>query len=250
MARTAARSALLSLGLLHALREELGDILEPGGVRRADGHQRLMGLKAGAGHFRLARVRGRALHGLGWRRRSEGALGNLEEVQNAERFEQLSNARAGVEQLDAVAAVVPIAAAELEPEPGQDARGRCCPSAHTRKGRARSSRSPFGGAHPRGLLKSTLEVKLARPIIRMQANCSPTMTSILAEGVLMLGQCAEFRDAVERVLADSAPVRGLAFPTICTRVCCRTSDSSRLLETSRRLHWNSRSIARINSASL
>ena len=53
--------------------------------------------------------------------------------------------------------------------------------------------------------KSTLEVKLARPMIRMQAQRSPAHTNNLADGVLM-----------------RLP------PTICTSVCCTTSDSSRL----------------------
>ena len=53
------------LRLLQALGQELGDILEPGGVGRADVHQGLVGLEAGAGDFGLARARRRA-RSTGW----------------------------------------------------------------------------------------------------------------------------------------------------------------------------------------
>ncbi len=81
-----------------------------------------------------------------------------------------------------------------------------------------------------------LEVKLARPTILTQANRSPTSTSSLADGACDLGRCIVLRLVHAQL------------PTICTRVCCNTSDSSRLLETSRWLHCKSSSIARTSSA--
>src|SRR5262245_9171455 len=97
-----------------------------------------------------------------------------------------------------------------------------------------------------------LEVKLARPEILMQTNFSPANTIILAEGAFMLtiGYKPSFEVFVHYLAVGGfAWAAGLASgeATIWTRVCCKTRESSRLLETSRRLQWSRRSMARISS---
>src|SRR5690242_2588723 len=57
---------------------------------------------------------------------------------------------------------------------------------------------PFCFSSLSSVLKSMLEVKFARPVILMQANCSPTNTDILAEGVAMVLQFTPIRSPLLR----------------------------------------------------
>src|ERR1035438_1740813 len=219
-------SPSLALGLLQSFGQELRHILELGGVLRAEVREYPMGLDAGVGHFFLGRVAGRVQAGLGLVRQGQGTLGEFEEVKHAESFEQLSDARVGVDQFDAVTAVVAIAGAELKSKPSQDAEK--------------------GAVHERTLCQVEHEVATA-----LLAELVDEGLEINARGEIGPPDNPDAGASFARPYQHPGRRRAHAFPpTICTSVCCTTSDSSRLVETSRRLHWNNRSMARTSSASL
>src|ERR1035437_9852750 len=171
-----------------------------------------MGLDASAGCFLLGRACGGVRAGLGLLCHFDGTLGDLEEVEHAESVEQLDDARAGIEQLDAVLARVAITVAELQSEPGQDAEK--------------------GAVHEYTLCQVQHEIAAA-----LLAEFGDQGLEIHARSEI---GAPDNPDGGALLACPHEHLGGPhvhAFPpTICTRVCCTTSDSSRLVETSRRLH--------------
>ena len=98
-------------------------------------------------------------------------------------------------------------------------------------------------------LKSTLELKLALPEILIQAFLSPTETTKLGTGVFIRIIGGGWAQTRNRLLTGYVWffTRLVSPRIICTKVCCKTSASSRLLKINLWLHSNKRLIAAINS---
>ena len=175
---------------LQVFGEELGEFLEFGDVLRVDVHERLVGFEAGAGDS-SSRVRGRVRAGFGSGGASvSGAWVSLNKC-STPRFSSNSVMRGfGFNNSMPGCSWSSSPAAHLQAEPGQRAEkgavhqhafgevqheilaALCCNSLNS-------------------VLKSMLEMKLARPSIFRQANCSPTNTNILADGVLMRSRASD-----------------------------------------------------------
>jgi len=111
----------LSAQVLDVLGEKLGDVFELGNIARIDGHEGLMGFKAGAGEFHRGGVAG---DNFSKGRLGGNAAGNLEVIGYAQIVEQTDDAFVRIEQANIAIHVMACSLFQFQAEAGEDAQER------------------------------------------------------------------------------------------------------------------------------
>src|SRR5437660_6960143 len=168
-----------------------------------------MSFETGARQIFLARISGGRSDEFGWIGQLELALCQFEKVENAQVFEQLSNARIGIEQFEVRTATVVRAGDHFQAESCEDAQ------------KSAIHECAFGEVEHEIIVAFIAQFSDQRFEIDAGGEIGPSSNSDTGEFL-----------AHQHTHPGRLPAHAFD-PTICTKVCCNTSASSRPLETSR-----------------